>query len=161
LSEPQRVLVPRKAIHELARLLEEEETVSFQQVENHLVFVVGGRTLASKMIEGQFPAFEQVIAVRGDKVVHVRRCARRGASRRPLRRDADAAVERADAEESYPCERPAREAERFLCRMAADSFRRRPPVEGARGAKRAASGLSVWVARMDVRDVRNVREASL
>src|SRR4029077_5161599 len=37
-AEAQRVLVPRKAIHELARLLEEEETVTFQQVENHLVF---------------------------------------------------------------------------------------------------------------------------
>jgi DNA polymerase-3 subunit beta len=73
MSEPQRVLVPRKAIHELARLLEEEETVSFQQVENHLVFVVGGRTLASKMIEGQFPAFEKVIAVTGDKVVNLGR----------------------------------------------------------------------------------------
>jgi len=73
LTEAQRVLVPRKAIHELARLLEEEETVNFQQVENHLVFVVGGRTLASKMIEGQFPAFEKVIAVSGDKVVNLGR----------------------------------------------------------------------------------------
>ena len=43
----------------------------FQQVENHLVFSVGGRTLASKMIEGQFPAFEKVIAVTGDKMVAV------------------------------------------------------------------------------------------
>ncbi len=69
LSEPQRVLVPRKAINELARLLEMDETVAFQQVENHLVFGVGGRTLASKMIEGQFPAFEKVIAITGDKTV--------------------------------------------------------------------------------------------
>jgi DNA polymerase-3 subunit beta len=69
LSEPQRILIPRKAIHELARLLEEEETALFQQVDNHLVFAVGGRLLASKMIEGQFPAFEKVIALSGDKVV--------------------------------------------------------------------------------------------
>jgi DNA polymerase-3 subunit beta len=69
LSEPQRVLIPRKAIHELARLLEDEETALYQQVENHLVFTVGGRLLASKMIEGQFPAFEKVIALTGDKVV--------------------------------------------------------------------------------------------
>ena len=62
-TEPLRVLVPRKAIHELARLLEDGgRRRTFQQVENHLVFVVGGRTLASKMIEGQFPAFEKVIA---------------------------------------------------------------------------------------------------
>jgi DNA polymerase-3 subunit beta len=68
-TEPVRVLIPRKAIHEIARLLEGEDMATFQQVENHLVFVVGGRTLASKMIEGQFPAFEKVIALSGDKVV--------------------------------------------------------------------------------------------
>lgn len=73
LSEPQRVLVPRKAIHEISRLLEEAETALFQRLENHLLFVVGGRTLASKMIEGQFPAFEKVITVSGDKVVKIGR----------------------------------------------------------------------------------------
>ncbi|PYQ48116.1 MAG: DNA polymerase III subunit beta [Acidobacteria bacterium] len=73
LTEPVRVLIPRKAIHEIARLLETEDAATFQQVENHLVFVVGGRTLASKMIEGQFPAFEKVIALSGDKVVALER----------------------------------------------------------------------------------------
>jgi len=72
-AEPQRILVPRKAIHELARLLETEESATFQQVENHLVFTVGGRTLASKTVEAQFPAFEKVIAVQGDKTVVVGR----------------------------------------------------------------------------------------
>ncbi len=69
LDEPLRVLVPRKAIHELARLLEGEPSATFQQVETHLTFAVGARLLASKMIEGQFPAFEKVIAITGDKVV--------------------------------------------------------------------------------------------
>ena len=72
-TEPVRVLIPRKAIHEIARLLETEDAATFQQVENHLVFVVGGRTLSSKMIEGQFPAFEKVIALTGDKVVALER----------------------------------------------------------------------------------------
>jgi DNA polymerase-3 subunit beta len=69
LTEPQRVLVPRKAIQELARLLETEDSANFQQAENHLVFGVGARVLSSKMIEGQFPAFEKVIALTGDKKV--------------------------------------------------------------------------------------------
>jgi DNA polymerase-3 subunit beta len=69
INEPMRVLVPRKAIHELARILEGEDSVTFQQVESHLTFAAGGRTLASKMIEGQFPAFEKVIGISGDKVV--------------------------------------------------------------------------------------------
>jgi DNA polymerase-3 subunit beta len=73
LTEPVRVLIPRKAIHEIARLLESGDAATFQQVENHLVFVVGGRTLASKMIEGQFPAFEKVIGITGDKVVSLER----------------------------------------------------------------------------------------
>jgi DNA polymerase-3 subunit beta len=72
-SEAQRVLVPRKAIQELSRLLETEAAASFQQIENHLVFTVGDRTLASKTIEGQFPAFEKVIATAGDKTVTVGR----------------------------------------------------------------------------------------
>jgi DNA polymerase-3 subunit beta len=66
-AETQKVLVPRKAIHELAKLLEGEETATFQQVENHLVFGVGDRTLASKTIDGQFPAYEKVIEIKGDK----------------------------------------------------------------------------------------------
>jgi DNA polymerase-3 subunit beta len=72
-ADGQRVLVPRKAIVELGRLLEGEEAVAFQQVENHLLFVAGGRTLASKMIEGQFPAFEKVVGVTGDHVAKLGR----------------------------------------------------------------------------------------
>jgi DNA polymerase III subunit beta len=68
-----RVLVPRKAILELGRLLEDGEAVVFQQLENHLVFSVGRRVLASKMIEGQFPAFEKVVSASGDKKISVGR----------------------------------------------------------------------------------------
>jgi len=72
-SEPIRVLIPRKAIYELARLLETGEAAVFQQVGAHLVFSVGDRTLASKTIEGQFPAFEKVISISGDKTLSVGR----------------------------------------------------------------------------------------
>src|SRR5260221_326634 len=77
-----RVLVPRKAITELGRLLEGEDSVTFQQVESHLVFSVGGRTLASKLVEAQFPAFEKVIAASGDKTVNLGREALQSAIRR-------------------------------------------------------------------------------
>jgi DNA polymerase III subunit beta len=66
---PQRLLVPRKAIQELGRLLELGESVIFRPAENHLLFAVGERLLASKTIEGQFPAFEKVITFTGDKTV--------------------------------------------------------------------------------------------
>jgi DNA polymerase-3 subunit beta len=57
---PSRVLVPRKAIHELGGLLEGADDVSRSRRENHLLFSGRQRTLASKTIEGQFPAFEKV-----------------------------------------------------------------------------------------------------
>jgi DNA polymerase-3 subunit beta len=85
LDATQRVLVPRKAITELARLIEDasgEENVSFQQGDGHLIFGIGGRTLASKQVEAQFPAFEKVIAVSGDKKVSVGREALQSAIRR-------------------------------------------------------------------------------
>jgi len=84
-SEAIRVLVPRKAITELLRLIEDaggEETVSFQQGDGHLIFGIGGRTLTSKQVEAQFPAFEKVIALSGDKKVSVGREALQSAIRR-------------------------------------------------------------------------------
>jgi DNA polymerase-3 subunit beta len=84
-GEATRVLVPRKAINELARLIEElgdDEVVSFQQGDGHLIFSAGGRTLASKMVEAQFPAYEKVVGVTGDRKVSVGREALQSAIRR-------------------------------------------------------------------------------
>jgi DNA polymerase-3 subunit beta len=72
-TDVQKVLLPRKAVSELQHLLEEDEPAHFQQVDNHLVFGVGARTLASKMVDAQFPAYEKVIAITGDKQVEVDR----------------------------------------------------------------------------------------
>ncbi len=81
-ADAQRVLVPRKAITELLHLLEGEESATFQQVESHLVFSAGGRTLASKTIEGNFPAYEKVVAITGDKSLSLDREALTTALRR-------------------------------------------------------------------------------
>jgi DNA polymerase-3 subunit beta len=75
-ADTARVLVPRKAIGELARLVEDmggEDVVSFQQGDGHLIFAAGGRTLTSKVVEAQFPAYEKVVAIAGDKKVAVGR----------------------------------------------------------------------------------------
>jgi DNA polymerase-3 subunit beta len=80
-----RVLVPRKAIAELEHLIEDltdEDTVAFHQGEGHLIFTAGGRTLASKMVEAQFPAYEKVVGVTGDKKVTVGREVLQNAIRR-------------------------------------------------------------------------------
>ncbi len=67
-DEEVRVILPRKTLSELGRLLAEGEgDVSFEKGENHLFFTVGGRLLISRMIDGQFPAFERVVPKSNDK----------------------------------------------------------------------------------------------
>lgn len=81
-AEPVKVLVPRKAITELGHLLEGEEEVGFQRADGHLIFSAGGRTLASKLVEAQFPAYEKVITVTGDKKLSLAREVLQSAIRR-------------------------------------------------------------------------------
>ncbi len=65
-----RVILPRKTLLELGRLLGEGEgDITYERGENHLFFDIGGRLLISRMIDGQFPAFERVIPKSNDKRV--------------------------------------------------------------------------------------------
>ena len=52
------------------RLLSDGEgEILYERGENHLFFSIGGRLLISRMIDGQFPAFERVIPKTNDKRV--------------------------------------------------------------------------------------------
>src|SRR5687768_14113782 len=66
-----RVILPRKTLLELGRLLAEggDGDIQYERGENHLFFSVGERLLISRMIDGQFPAFERVIPKNNDKHV--------------------------------------------------------------------------------------------
>ena len=69
-EDENRVILPRKTLLELGRLLAEGDgDIQFERGENHLFFDVGGRLLISRMIDGQFPAFERVIPKNNDKRV--------------------------------------------------------------------------------------------
>jgi DNA polymerase III subunit beta len=69
-AEEERVILPRKTLLELGRLLGEGDgEIHYERGENHLFFDVGGRLLISRMIDGQFPAFERVIPKSNDKRV--------------------------------------------------------------------------------------------
>ena len=69
-DEEERVILPRKTLLELGRLLAEGEgDIQYERGENHLFFDVGRRLLISRMIDGQFPAFERVIPKGNDKRV--------------------------------------------------------------------------------------------
>jgi DNA polymerase III subunit beta len=67
-AEESRPILPKKTLGELARLMMEGEgDIRFERGENHLFFDVGGRMLISRMIDGQFPAYERVIPKGNDK----------------------------------------------------------------------------------------------
>jgi DNA polymerase-3 subunit beta len=73
-SDGDRPILPKKTLGELGRLLSETEgDITFERGENHLFFGVGGRTLISRMIDGQFPAYERVIPKGHDKHIEFER----------------------------------------------------------------------------------------
>jgi len=63
-----KVILPKKTLSELGRLLAEGDAdVQFVRGENHLFFSVGGRLLISRVIDGQFPAYDRVVPKSNDK----------------------------------------------------------------------------------------------
>ena len=73
-TEESGVILPKKTLFELGRLLAESEgDILFESGENHLFFEVGGRMLISRMIDGQFPAYERVVPKGNDKLLEFER----------------------------------------------------------------------------------------
>src|SRR4051794_5225415 len=69
-----KAILPKKTLGELGRLLSEGDAqVSYERGENHLFFDVAGRKLISRMIDGQFPAYERVIPKGNDKHIEFER----------------------------------------------------------------------------------------
>jgi len=56
-----KVIIPTKTIQELERLLQEEGSLNISFDENQILFDLGGTTIISRLIEGEFPNYEQVI----------------------------------------------------------------------------------------------------
>ena len=69
-----KAILPRKTLAELGRLLAEgNNNVNYERGENHLFFEIGPRLLISRMIDGQFPAYERVVPKGNDKHVEFER----------------------------------------------------------------------------------------
>jgi DNA polymerase-3 subunit beta len=80
-----RILIPKKAMGELARLLADTEAdlpVTLTKDESHLFFSFGGRVLISRMLTGQFPNYEAVLPRENDRVVELEKELMAGAIRR-------------------------------------------------------------------------------
>src|SRR3546814_3645420 len=61
LAEGQQVLVPSRALQELARVLGGGETLSVRLGEREASFEVAGTRLTTVLIEGEFPPYERLI----------------------------------------------------------------------------------------------------
>jgi DNA polymerase III subunit beta len=73
-ADESRVILPKKTVWELGRLLADAEgEIRYERAENHMFFSIGDRVLISRMIEGQFPAYERVIPRGNDKRVEFER----------------------------------------------------------------------------------------
>jgi len=73
-GEEVKVILPKKTLLELGKLLSEADgDITYERGENHLFFEVGGRMLISRMIDGQFPAYERVIPKGNDKDIEFER----------------------------------------------------------------------------------------
>lgn len=64
------VILPRKAVLELARLLDDsEETIDIDVSSNHIRFRLGETSFTSKLIDGKFPDYQRVIPSETDKEI--------------------------------------------------------------------------------------------
>jgi DNA polymerase-3 subunit beta len=62
-------IVPAKALQELNKILEEEGEVNVQLSDNQIIFTTPQIVLMSRLIDGQFPNYDQVIPKQTDKKV--------------------------------------------------------------------------------------------
>jgi DNA polymerase-3 subunit beta len=73
-ADDNKAILPKKTLGELARLMSEGDgDIVYERGENHLFFQVGDRLLISRMIDGQFPAYERVIPKGNDKRIEFER----------------------------------------------------------------------------------------
>ena len=73
-GEEVKAILPKKTLGELGRLLTEGDgDIAYERGENHLFFTAGDRLLISRMIDGQFPAYERVIPKGNDKHIEFER----------------------------------------------------------------------------------------
>jgi len=73
-SEERQIIIPRKAVLELARLLDSsDEPVKCVLSQNHLRVETGQLLFTTKLIDGKFPDYQRVIPVDGNRTLEVDR----------------------------------------------------------------------------------------
>jgi len=76
------LIVPPKALEQIRRLFPAEEAIEIARSDNHIGFRAGGTLVFSRLIEGPYPNYEQVIPRENDKVATVDKAGMSAALRR-------------------------------------------------------------------------------
>src|SRR5688500_18431838 len=76
------LIVPPKALEQIRRLFDTDETVEIARSENHLGFRSSVTQIYTRLIEGPYPNYEQVIPRENDKVATADKSALTSALRR-------------------------------------------------------------------------------
>jgi DNA polymerase III subunit beta len=76
------LIVPPKALEQIRRLFDTDETVEIARSENHLGFRTSATQIFTRLIEGPYPNYEQVIPRENDKVATADKTALTSALRR-------------------------------------------------------------------------------
>ncbi|MFH1198554.1 MAG: DNA polymerase III subunit beta [Candidatus Omnitrophota bacterium] len=67
------IIVPLKTIHELTRNLKEDGELSLILGSNQVLFDLGGAIIISRLIDGEFPSFKQVVPPVSENKVNINR----------------------------------------------------------------------------------------
>ncbi len=67
------LIIPLKTIHELNRNLQDEGELSMLLGTNQVLFDLGSAVIISRLIEGEFPDYQQVIPPEAENKIHVHR----------------------------------------------------------------------------------------
>src|SRR5881275_269048 len=76
------LIVPPKALEQIRRLFAPEDALEIARSDNHIGFRAGGTLVFSRLIEGPYPNYEQVIPRENDKVATADKAAMAAALRR-------------------------------------------------------------------------------
>jgi DNA polymerase-3 subunit beta len=76
------LIVPPKALEQIRRLFPADAEIEIAKSDNHIGFRSGGKLVFSRLIEGPYPNYEQVIPRENDKSATVDKNAMAGALRR-------------------------------------------------------------------------------
>ena len=77
-----KIIIPAKTLQELIRILsgireenigEESEEVQFYILENQILFIIGQIELTSRLIEGQYPDYKQIIPTSSETKININR----------------------------------------------------------------------------------------